>query len=159
MVEIDLTTDGFDEVLDNLEAITPALAADVIGRGLRAAADVVAKRARQIVPVDTGALKGSIKARYATVFVQLGRGRRRLPKAGAVVFAGNVRGAQITLNLGGSRVQQRSRTPGRALSGAAHALLVEYGTVRTPAQPYIGPAAMAPQTSSCSCWTSGARRV
>ena len=66
MLEIEVTDDGFADVLANLEAVTPALAADVIGRGLRAAATVVAREARNLVPVDSGALRGSIKARYAS---------------------------------------------------------------------------------------------
>ena len=88
MLEIDIMDDGFDEVLSNLEAVTPALAAFVVGRGLRAAAKVVATEARKIVAIDSGALTRSIVARYATVYVSFGRGRKRVPKAGAVVLAG-----------------------------------------------------------------------
>ena len=119
-MEIELDERGLDIAIANLEAIAPALAADVIGRGLRAAAQVVARTARMNVPVVTGALQRSIRAASASSLVMTAGGQRKVSGTAAVVQAGNRRG----------------------ITGAAHAVLVEYGTVRTPAQPFLEPAVM-----------------
>ena len=59
----------------------------------------------------------------------------------------NTHAAQFTIgSLGGGKILRRQRTPARVRSGAAHALLVEYGTVRTSAQPYLEPSAMGTMT-------------
>ena len=122
-MEMDLTDSGFDTAIANLQAIAPALAADVIGRGLRAAAKVVAQRAKEIVPVRTGALRDSIRARAATSLITTSSGRKKVSGTAAVVQAGS-RGAF------GSATRIR----------AAHAVLIEYGTVNSPAKPFLEPA-------------------
>lgn len=74
-------------------------------RGVSRAADFMVDLARQLVPVDTGALRQSI------------RREPRQPDLTVIVKAGG--------------------------GGVGYAKYVEYGTSRSPAQPYMTPAARA----------------
>ena len=112
-MEISMDTQGYDQTIANLDALPAAMAARVTGRGLLAAARVVRKRAREIVPVETGLLKKSLYAASAKSIIETSRGRRKLGGTAAVV------GTRAT---------------------APHAHLVEFGTVRAPAHPFLGPA-------------------
>ena len=95
--------------------ITAAIEKKAMDR-LEKAGEVVAERARGLVPVDTGALKASIRV------VRL----KGDPKQNIRVYAGN-------------RVQGGSRMKGAA-RGAFYAHMVEYGTVKMPAKPFLRPA-------------------
>jgi len=77
-------------------------------------ADDVRDRAKQLVPVDTGSLRKSIR-----------KERRALP-AGKIIYTG--------VRAGGYIVNPKTR---RIVDYAAH---VEYGTSRTRPQPYLRPA-------------------
>lgn len=76
-----------------------------IDRGVDRAADHIVDLAKQLCPVDTGALRDSIRKEGAA------GSRRRQVKAGG--------------------------------GGVAYAAFVEYGTARSPAQPFLHPAAKA----------------
>jgi HK97 gp10 family phage protein len=77
---------------------------------LETAAEQVAERARVLVPVDTGTLKNTIRV------VRL----KGDPKLNVRVYAGN-----------------RKR---RAEGGAFYAHMIEYGTVKLKARPFLRPA-------------------
>ena len=77
---------------------------------LEAAANVVRDRARQKVKVDTGALRNSLRVRRL----------KGDPKLDVRVYAGN----------------RKKRVEG----GAFYAHMVEFGTVKMPAKPFLRPA-------------------
>ena len=97
----------------------------------------MADRARELVPERTGALKASILARSASSLVSTSSGVRKISGTAAVVLAGN-RGN---------------------ITGAAHAVLVEYGTVRTAAHPFMEPAAMGTIQQQFQAAAVGSRRA
>lgn len=104
------------------------LAADIHQHGAVASARVARDRARELVPRREGALARSIRAVRSTL--KSGRGRPR------------ILGARL---LAGSRRSDR----------AAHAVLVEYGTVHAAAQPFIAPAVTGTQSAQLSAYQSG----
>ena len=103
------------------------LALDIHQHGAVAAANVAAARARQLVPVDEGAVQASIRVTRARV-----RQRRQSVIPGAYLVAGSTRNDR-----------------------AAHAVLIEYGTVLAPAQPFIEPAILQTRGGQLSAYTRG----
>ena len=101
-------------LLRNMEKMPELIAADVQSAGMEAAAKVVAKEARRLVPVDTGALLRSIEYEVIPAQVRIIRGRKTFRKADAIVRAGN--------------------------HNVVYAPYVEYGTIFARAQPYLRPA-------------------
>ena len=99
---------------------------------LQAAGEIVAAHARTLVPVDTGALRDSIR-----VTRLIGD-----PKRNIRVYAGN-------------RVQGGSRKRG-AERGAFYAHMVEHGTVKMPARPFLRPALNASKGRIVSILRNGA---
>jgi HK97 gp10 family phage protein len=83
---------------------------------LEQAGEIIADRARALCPVDTGALKKSIRVRRL----------KGDPKLDVRIYAGN-------------RVEGGSMKKGAA-RGAFYAHMVEYGTVKMPAKPFLRPA-------------------
>lgn len=109
-VEFDYNEAELRSLEEALEAVDQLVASRVRGDGCAAMARVAAKAARQYVPVKTGALKRSIRVRRTT---DRSRGVK-LRNAAANLFAGG--------------------------KGARHAHLIELGTVRAAAIPYLAPA-------------------
>jgi HK97 gp10 family phage protein len=97
------------------EVITAEIEKRAMDR-LEKAGGVVADRARQIVPVDTGALRNSIRVTRL----------KGDPKQNIRVYAGN-------------RVKGGSMKKG-AERGAFYAHMVEFGTVKMGARPFLRPA-------------------
>lgn len=66
-------------------------------KGLNAVAEMVADEAAQRVPVDTGALRSSIRARSTQSEGRVVMGRARVPYAGWIEFGGTIapRGAPV----------------------------------------------------------------
>ena len=102
---------GFDHLERAMRQLPFAIQARVQGAGCRAMARVVAETARSLVPEVTGALKASIRVRSVAERTRSGV---RVAGAAAAVFAGG--------------------------PGAAHAHLVELGTVRAQPHPFLRPA-------------------
>ena len=129
-----MITDGFKAVQDALEALPAKLQQKVVVGATRAAASVIAKEAKENVPVRTGLLKKSISVRMVP---------KRKSKAGHVQFyVVPLSKMKFTANImvGSTKGKLRvSRT-------AYYAHLVElgtkteFGTVKTPAQPFLRPA-------------------
>ena len=113
-MEMQVDFSGLEEAIKNIEALPGLLGTQVYGDGMLAAAKVAAAESKALVPVSTGALRDSIRARKRSAVVHTSKGRRKTSGAAAQVVAGG--------------------------SGARHAFLVEYGTVRAPAHPYLEPA-------------------
>ncbi len=101
MINLEVDSRGLAEIRQGLRALPVLLAERVQGDGFRAAAGAVATRAKTVVPVKSGALRRSIKARRISERVLTDRGVRRVPGAGARVTSGG--------------------------PGARHAVFVEYG--------------------------------
>jgi len=59
-------TDGFEHIQKLLRQLPPILQKGALRKGIRAGAKIIAEEARRRVPVDTGALRKSIKVRAAT---------------------------------------------------------------------------------------------
>ena len=101
---------GVREVQQALDRLPAIVVERVQGPGLEAAAEVVRRTARNNAPVRTGALRNSIIAVRQAAFL---RGQK-IRNGAAVVFAGGNR--------------------------APHANIVEHGSVRVPATPFLEPA-------------------
>ena len=113
-MEIGFDIDGFDDVQRALRALPGLVAERVQGDGLIAMARVVRDQAKISVPVRTGALRDSIRARRVSDIVDTPSGRKRVPGAVAELIVGR--------------------------KGGRHWHLIEYGTVRAPAHPFLEPA-------------------
>lgn len=104
----------FNKLLADMEDMPNFMAKQVQPEGMKAAAEVVVKEARRLVPVDTGALKRSIEYEVIPATIRTIKGRRRFRNADAIVRAGN--------------------------HDVLYAAYVEYGTIFARAQPYLRPA-------------------
>ena len=104
------------------------------GEGLRAASFVVVRKARDLVPRDTGRLKRSLRSRRISPRIATLKGFRKIRGAGAQAYVG-----------------------GRK---APHAVLVEYGTGdRSDAQPFMGPAAESTQQQQFAEAVTGLKKA
>ena len=108
-MQVDFEFYGDEEFEKVLQRMPLEIQLFVARYGCLAMGRVIAREARRLVPVDTGALRKSIRAR--TVRERF-RGRK-IPSAAGVFVGG---------------------------TGAAHANLVEHGTVKTSAKPFLRPA-------------------
>ena len=113
-MEMEIDFVGIEDMIKAIDNLPGLLGTQVYGDGMLAAAKVVAAEAKTIVPVRTGALRDSIRARKRSAVVHTTRRRRKIAGAAAQVVAGG--------------------------KNAHHAFLIEYGTVRMKAQPYLEPA-------------------
>lgn len=120
-MEMDVDIGGIEDINRALQALPGLMAARVQGDGLIAAARVARGHAQSLVPVRTGALKKSLRARRRAQTIETLTGRKRVPGAAAQLVAGG--------------------------KGARHAALVEYGTIRAAAQPYLEPALLATRST------------
>lgn len=126
-----------DGTLGRLIAETSsATAKNTLRRALTKAAQPVADRAKQLVAVDSGGLRDSIKVS--------GRLANPVGKSEfhAAMKAGLGKGAAVSAMRDARRAADRGSTievyigPGQQ----PHAHLIEFGTARSPAQPYLRPA-------------------
>lgn len=110
--------EGFDELERALvEELPRATSKNVLRRSAIAAMARVEERAKQLVPLDKGELRDSIRTKVA-------RAKRQ---RGSVKFAAS------------SGVEVHTGPTGRPEGG--NAAWQEYGTVKMPAQPFMRPAA------------------
>ncbi|MCY3981314.1 MAG: HK97 gp10 family phage protein [Alphaproteobacteria bacterium] len=110
MAIMDIEIEGYEQLEAAIGMLPFLIQRRIQGAGCAAMARVVAANAKQLVPVRTGALRATIRVRR--VGERTSRGR--VPGAAANVYAGG--------------------------PGARHSGLVEFGTARTQAQPYLRPA-------------------
>lgn len=131
-MEIDFKFMGLSETLRAIDALPGLLAERVQGDGLIAAARVARDEARKLVPVRTGALQRTIRARRVSQLVHTARGRHRVSGAAAQVLAG----------------QSGRTTRGRSRTAVIYAAIVEYGLIRNraTARPYLQPALIGSRT-------------
>lgn len=113
--------EGLEETLANLRELPQRIGRTTLRKSLVKAAQPVAVIARNLAPVDEANL-----ARSIVVSTSLTRNQRRTSqKANEVeVYVGPARGA----------------APGSTRYALNYASFVEFGTIDTPAQPYLRPA-------------------
>lgn len=126
---------GLKELGQGLDQFKKSTATGVLNRVLKKAAKPVEEAARRKAPEDTGELKASIE----TVVV-----RRN---AGKSAFAKAMRGGASRAEAGAAARDANRLAAGEGASATArvqatapHAALVEFGTSKMAAHPFIGPA-------------------
>jgi len=123
-----MITDEFKAVQDALKKLPAHLQQKVVVGATRASATVIAKEAKTIVPVRTGLLKKSISVRMVP---------KRKSKSGHVQFyVVPLTKMKFTANIkvGG----QKAKLKGNRTVFYAH--MVEFGTEKMSAQPFMRPA-------------------
>lgn len=116
MTGVNVRIFGTKQVQDAFKALPAKIQRQLMRKGLRDGGRIVRARARELVPVDQGDLKKSIKVRGS--------------KAGK-------QAAFLNKKLGGNRNIQVGV---QVVAEAPHAHLVEKGTKRMAAQPFLKPA-------------------
>ena len=101
---MEFKVEGAEELEKAMKVLPIAVARYVTGFGCAAGCRVIAKNLRRTVPVKTGALKKSIKVVRINDYIK----GKKIPQGAAIVRMGGV--------------------------GARHAHLIEWGTVKQPAQ-------------------------
>ncbi|MBL8576134.1 MAG: HK97 gp10 family phage protein [Mesorhizobium sp.] len=140
VIKVDI--EGLQELQRALQQFTKATARRVLERALLKAAKPIEHDAENNAPVATGELKRSIESKVL----------KRSP--GKQAFA-------RTMSAGGSRAEAaaaaRAANARNAESAAVrisaivpHAHLVEFGTVKMPAKPFLAPAMRAGRTGAIS---------
>lgn len=132
---VTLKIDGLRDARRALQELPKATARNVVKRVLIKRAEPIAARARTLVPVRSGGLKRSItvstkasnpgRAAFARTLAQ-GGSRAQAAAAARAANRGLTAGGSINVYVG----------PGRQ----PHAHLVEFGTSKMAAQPYLRPA-------------------
>lgn len=113
MSKIVVKVEGMKELQRALEELPEALANSVMSKVLRDRAEPIAATARQLVPVDSGALRNSITVSTRLTRRQFGEHRKEGPR-------------DVEVFIGPGSLPQ------------AH--LQEFGTFKDPAQPFMRPA-------------------
>ena len=132
---VDFEMHGDEAFVKAMEQMPEALARHVQGGGALEVAKIIRKAARNLVPVDTGALKRSIRVRQVSqkIQVKLLGAPTRIPRSAAQALAGN-------------------------RPGAFHGHLVEYGTVRSKAQPFLEPAVRTNNSQFLKAYAEGSQK-
>ncbi|MEO8630201.1 MAG: HK97-gp10 family putative phage morphogenesis protein [Betaproteobacteria bacterium] len=114
---------GLSELGDKLRGLSRAMNLKIAGRATNAAAQPIKKQAKtniQISPsVDTGALLKSVIV-------------KKIPRSQTQYTSEHI----VTVRGRG----KTSKKTGKTQNAAPHAVLVEYGTVHMPAEPFLRPA-------------------
>ena len=117
-MKIAYSVEGFDETRKKLAALPAGVQADVIGDGLYAAARKAARKSKRLVlPRSTG-----------TPTTNKGKPRRHL--------ADSIRAVRVSWRWGGEKVP---RSAAIVVAEQPHAHLLEKGTVRMKARPFLAP--------------------
>ena len=126
---------GAEDFVKAIEKMPEALARHVQGGGALEVAKIIRKAARNLVPVDTGALKRSIRVRQVSqkIQVKLLGGPTRIPRSASQALAGNQK-------------------------GAFHGHLVEFGTIRSRAQPFLEPAVRSNHNQFLRAYAEGSQK-
>lgn len=127
--------DGLRETLRGLEQLKKSTQTGVLNRVLKRAAKPVEAAAKRNAPVDSGELKESIN----TVVI-----RRN---AGKSAYARTMRGGGSREDAVAAAREANAAAAGRGASAtvrvratARHAHLVEFGTIKMDAEPFLAPA-------------------
>lgn len=133
--------EGLKELETALKQFARSTQRGVLERTLKKAAAPVAATARNNAPVDTGALKASI-------VIEVKR-----TNAGKVAFAEALRSGATRTEAGRAARSANRAAAGQGASAmvrvrakAPHAIFAEYGTVKSPAHPFLGPALQSNRT-------------
>jgi HK97 gp10 family phage protein len=135
MTQLTVKIEGLSQLQTALSQFAKSTQRAILERTLKKVAAPVADTARRDAPVDTGRLKESIVIEVVRT------------NAGKTAFAEAIRGGSSREEAG-----QAARAANRAAAGrgqsatvrvrakSAHALFVEFGTVKMSARPFLGPA-------------------
>lgn len=128
--------EGLKDLEDALSALPKATARNVLLRALKKAAQPIADHARRVVPVDSGMLRDSIKV-----------SSRVRNRTGLAEYSETLRGGGTTAEARTAlRAARRAGGAGESRAEvsvgptAPHAHLVEFGTVKMVAEPFMRPA-------------------
>ena len=119
MADFRLEVQGFADLERKLQELPAKLSKKAARKGLRAGAKIVADRAKQLVPTDTGRLRRSIKVRA---------GQRSRKNISVLVLTGTREELGIPASARGY-----------------YPMAIEAGSSKTPAQPYMRPAVRSEQ--------------
>jgi HK97 gp10 family phage protein len=108
-VKFSFSVDGVEDVVRKLQSLTPKLQAQALRKATREGAKVIQREAKALAPVQTGALRDSIKVKA---------GKRKKGRISTLIQVG------------------QGDFKGDTFYGA----MVEYGTRRMPARPFMTPA-------------------
>ena len=125
------TISGAAETIKALQSLKKSTARGVVERVLKRAAKPIEKAAKAAAPVDTGALQRSISTKI--IRDSAGKAAFAAARASGATIAEAGASARAAAGVGVSAVARVSAT-------VPHAHLVEWGTIRAPAQPFLGPA-------------------
>lgn len=114
--------DGVDKLIRKLDRLPAAIGRNIERRVLMEAGEIIAARARELVPVDTGNLRDSIVVSDRPL-----GGAFKMDAAGAA----STGEGRMTVYIG-------PKTGGRNDGYYGH--MVEFGTVKMAAQPFLRPA-------------------
>lgn len=131
MARTDFDLKGLKELHDKLEELPRGLQRGVLKRAGTEALEPMADHARAIVPVREGALRASIRIESKTIRSASFRASYAAFKRGGGARPKMRRGEKGT-------IQVQVVSGGRA---APHAVFVEMGTAKMPAEPFMRPAA------------------
>jgi HK97 gp10 family phage protein len=130
----DLTVEGEDELVRNIERIAQALEA-IAPSAIETAAKPALQLMQRLVPVRTGKLKATI--RYSSGTGSAKTATRRSGALGKTRVVGYLLAGDETTLVGGSRASTRKGKEGRQWQLAR---LIEFGTTSMAAQPFFYPA-------------------
>jgi len=115
MNNIKVKIEGLEQVKDRLKGLGPQISSKVLGRAVGSGARIIRNAARARVPVDTGVLRNSI---YSARIRELSSPEQ------VTYFVGSRKGKRY----------QAKQADGWYFH------MVEFGTVKMPAQPFMRPA-------------------
>ena len=121
MTSLRVRVDGLEELKRELEALSSDMSRKVLRSATGAAAQVIRKAARDLVPVDSGKLRKAIYIKHM----------RELSSSTQQEYYISVRN--------GPRERRKIRAGGSGID-AWYWKMVEFGTSKMPAKPFIRPA-------------------
>lgn len=133
MADNGVKIEGLDEVIQKLKSLGPDLQRKALRTGVRKGANLVKKAAVQKAPKDTGSMAKNIAVQFAS---------RTSKEVKGVAFRVGVRGGA---QASGAKVKYARSRKGKRASRAAGSStwywrLVEFGTEKMKARPFMRPA-------------------
>jgi hypothetical protein len=134
-----VSVSGFRELDQALAQLPKAIARNVLKRTLAKAAEPIAEAARQAVPVDQGDLKASISV-SPRIKNKVGSSEFSAAMRAGLGKDAAVRAMRDARRAGGSSFAETHIGPAAKKGVIRYAHLVEFGTAKMPAEPYMRPA-------------------
>lgn len=124
---------GLAEVMKKLEGLGPDLRKKALRHGVGRAASIVRKAATQAAPKDTGDMRKNIRVQFAS---------KTSKRIGGIAFRIGVRGGAQSPGAEVKFATTRKGKKSATATGSAtwYWRLVEFGTQKMPARPFMRPA-------------------